>query len=246
MVFQKPADGFQKIILSTNIAESSITVPDVSIVIDFCLTKLLEADSCNGFTTLKLNWASKNSCEQRAGRTGRTMNGFVYRLVDREYYEHYFCESDKPALQRCSLEKIVLKAKTLDLQLKPYEIIGLAMQPPNKYDIENAVLVLKEIRGLHFMVNGEFCDDDGELTWLGKIMDALPIDIRASRLVVLGYLFSVLEDCIIIAAGLTVQKIFLWCRTDPMRTYFNKLKFADGSGSDLIAILNAYKVCNSY
>lgn len=86
-VFKNPAPGFRKIILATNIAESSITVPDVGYVIDFCLTRTLEADNSTGFATLKLNWASKSNCKQRSGRTGRTRSGRVYRLVEKEFFE---------------------------------------------------------------------------------------------------------------------------------------------------------------
>lgn len=86
-VFKIPAPGYRKVILATNIAESSITVPNVGYVIDFCLTRILEADNSTGFQTLKLKWASKNSCRQRAGRTGRTCSGRVYRLIDRKNFQ---------------------------------------------------------------------------------------------------------------------------------------------------------------
>ncbi|VVD01565.1 unnamed protein product [Leptidea sinapis] len=70
-VFQRAPPGHRKIILSTNIAESSITVPDIKYVIDYCLMKVLEADPSTNFTALKLRWATKTNCEQRAGRAGR-------------------------------------------------------------------------------------------------------------------------------------------------------------------------------
>ncbi len=63
--------GRRKIILSTNVAESSLTIPDVVYVIDFCLTKNLVADPETNYVCLKLQWADKNSCEQRKGRAGR-------------------------------------------------------------------------------------------------------------------------------------------------------------------------------
>lgn len=238
----EPATGTRKVILATNIAESSITLSKVRYVIDFCLTKILEADNRTGFTTLRLCWASKNSCEQRAGRAGRTINGFVYRLIHRKFYDSDMLDADKPALLRCGLERIVLKAKKLDLEMAPHNIIGLAVHAPDKRDIQNAVLVLKELRGLHFNVDDQYVEDDGDLTFLGNIMEDLPIDIRATRLIALGFIFSILDDCIIIAAALTIQKIFIFDPKDPMRSYFKKLSFADGSASDLIAMLNAYKV----
>lgn len=154
-------------------------------------------------------------------------------------------EAETPALQRCALEKVVLKAKLLDLGLPPHRIIGLAINPPDKANIESAVILLKETRGLHLTMNGRFKEDDGDLTFLGYIMDALPLDIRATRLVVLGYIFSVFDECIIIAAGITVQKIFHLDMRKPMKSFYHKLTFADGSGSDLIAILHAYLVSSN-
>lgn len=151
-------------------------------------------------------------------------------------------ESETPALQRCSLEKIVLKSKMLELGLPPHKIIGLAINPPDKTNIENAVIMLKETRGLHLLMNGRFVEDDGDLTFLGKVMESLPLDIRATRLIVLGNIFSVFDECVIIAAGITVQKIFHTDMKNPMKSFYHKLTFADGSGSDLIAILHAYLV----
>lgn len=63
--------GVRKIILATNIAESSITIPDIGYVIDFCLTKRLYTDPSTNYSCLRLEWADKNSCEQRKGRCGR-------------------------------------------------------------------------------------------------------------------------------------------------------------------------------
>ena len=71
MIFSDPVENCRKIILSTNMAESSITIADVEYVIDFCLTKMLMADTETNFVALKLQWADKNSLKQRKGRAGR-------------------------------------------------------------------------------------------------------------------------------------------------------------------------------
>lgn len=245
-VFVQAAPNTVKVILATNIAESSITVPNVKYVIDFCLARCMEVDQETGFARLRLKWASKNSCKQRAGRAGRTSHGECYRLVSKDFFESELHENETPAMLRCSLEKIVLKAKMLDESEAPAKIIGLAINPPDLSKITYAVMNLKEARGLHFNVGKRYVEEDGDLTFIGYVMDALPLDFRASRLIVLGYIFNVLEECIIIAAGITVQKVFTMNIKDPMKTYSKKLTFADGSGSDLIAILNAYQVRKKY
>ena len=68
-------------------AESSVTIPDISYVIDFCLTKKLNCDPETNYTSLQLEWADKNSCEQRKGRCGRVKEGRVFRLVFKTFYE---------------------------------------------------------------------------------------------------------------------------------------------------------------
>jgi len=74
---RSPHGGFScgQVILSTNIAESSITVPDIKYVIDFCLTKNIQTDLETNMTCLRLEWASKANCIQRKGRAGRVSNG---------------------------------------------------------------------------------------------------------------------------------------------------------------------------
>lgn len=103
-VFSPPSIGQRKIILSTNLAESSITVNDIVygkfrfyyvsisyfsliLVVDFCLTKQMVVDSQTQYEGLKLQWASRNNCIQRAGRVGRVCDGRVYRFVPRDFYQ---------------------------------------------------------------------------------------------------------------------------------------------------------------
>uniref|UniRef100_A0A1I8QEN2 Probable ATP-dependent RNA helicase spindle-E n=1 Tax=Stomoxys calcitrans TaxID=35570 RepID=A0A1I8QEN2_STOCA len=242
-VFHRPPKGYRKVILATNIAESSITVPDVKYVIDFCLTKVLVTDSSTNFTTLQLNWASKANCRQRSGRAGRVMNGRVYRLVPRAFYKDYLDEFSIPEMLRCPLENVVLKAKLLDMGSPPC-VLGLAMNPPILSDIQNTILTLKELGALYKCTEGVYKTDDGDLSYIGRIMANLPLDIRLSRLIVFGYIFSALEDTIIIAAGLSVRSIFRpgnFKQLGELKAYIQKLKWVDGSGSDLFGILRAYK-----
>jgi ATP-dependent RNA helicase TDRD9 len=136
-----------KIILATNIAESSVTIPDVKFVVDFCLTKYQMTDSETKLSSLELHWTSRNSCEQRAGRCGRMSEGYVYRLVFRKFYEYQMRESCVAEMVRSSMETVVLRAKVLDLG-PPKAILALALDPPNETDILNTILSLKEVGAL--------------------------------------------------------------------------------------------------
>ncbi|XP_055384477.1 probable ATP-dependent RNA helicase spindle-E [Condylostylus longicornis] len=239
--FRNPAPGYRKIILATNIAESSITVPDVKYVIDFCLTKNLVTDTSSNLTSLQLQWASKANCKQRAGRAGRVMNGRVFRLVTKDFYNLHMPEQSSPEMTRCPLENIVLKAKMLDMG-PPNNILGLALDPPNLSDIRNTILTLKEVGALFSTINGTYDVDDADLTFVGRVMAQLPIDIHLSRLIIFGYIFSILEETIIIAAGLNVKSIFDFPYQAQLSAYSSKLTWSDGSGSDLFAIISAYRV----
>ncbi|XP_052863697.1 probable ATP-dependent RNA helicase spindle-E [Anopheles cruzii] len=241
-VFRKPPPGQRKVILSTNIAESSITVPDVKYVIDFCLHRIQITDSTSNFSTLSTQWASKSNCVQRAGRTGRLMNGRVYRLIDRSFFERGMQETTMPEMIRCRLSNVVLKAKMLDMG-PPHAILALALNPPKLSDVSNTILQLKEVGALLRTSQGEYTPLDGDMTFLGQLMCALPLDLPVAKLVILGYVYSVLQEAIIIAAGMSVKNIFTNNRT--IQTFENKMRFSDGSGSDGIAILNAYTAWRS-
>ncbi|ALC40893.1 spn-E [Drosophila busckii] len=240
-VFQPPLPGHRKVILTTNIAESSITVPDVSYVIDFCLVKVLHIDTATNFTSLRLEWASKVNCRQRAGRVGRVRSGRVYRMVTKAFYVHEMKEFGLPEMLRAPLQNAVIRAKLLEMG-RPSELLALAMSPPNLSDVQNTVLLLKEVGALFPTVDGIYDELDGDLSYWGKIMSRLPLDVRLSRLIILGYIFNCLDEAIIIAAGMSVRSIFLFSKRGEINNAFwMQQTFCDGSESDLVAIWRVYK-----
>ncbi|CAK1583629.1 unnamed protein product [Parnassius mnemosyne] len=241
-VFQRAPVGHRKIILATNIAESSITVPDIKYVIDYCLMKVLVADENTNFTSLQLSWASKTNCEQRAGRAGRVRDGRVYRLVIDKFYENLPDECT-PEIIRCPLERLVLLAKMLDMG-PPSDILALAMDPPDMSNIHRTILVLKEVGALKKTLKDEWCVSDGDITYLGRVMAKLPLDVRVSKLIMLGYIYGCFDETIIMAAAMSVKNVFSSPFRERLNAYNSKLTWADGSTSDSIAFLNVYKVWN--
>lgn len=239
-VFLAPSKGYRKIILSTNIAESSITVPDIKYVIDFCLTKCLVCNPETNYSCLKLEWASKANCKQRQGRAGRVSEGRLYRMIPEDFYNTVLPDYGIPEMKRCPLELTVLKTKKLDLG-EPRAILALCLDPPDLGDLERAILALKEASALTTVVDGEINRYDGELTFLGKVMACLPLDIRVSKMIILGFVFNCLEDCIIIAACLSIQSMFSKPFQKLLEAYKSRLAWSDGSFSDCLAMLQAYK-----
>ncbi|XP_008211194.1 probable ATP-dependent RNA helicase spindle-E [Nasonia vitripennis] len=238
-IFLAPPKGCRRIILSTNIAESSITINNIKYVIDFCLTKQLVTDPGTNFQCLELTWASKANCEQRAGRTGRVMDGRVYRLIPKSCYQHLPSEGD-PEIVRAPLENLVLQTKLLDMG-EPKAVLALAIDPPDLTNLERTVLLLKESGGLLDKPN-MFNRFDGELTDLGRIMAALPMDTHLAKLIALGHAFGVLRDTIVMAAAMAVKPMFSNPFQKRMEAYYAKVHWADGSTSDCLTFLNAFKV----
>ncbi|KAM6069356.1 ATP-dependent RNA helicase TDRD9 isoform 4-T4 [Theristicus caerulescens] len=243
-VFLTTVPGYRKVILSTNIAESSVTVPDVKYVIDFCLTRTLVCDEETNYQSLRLCWASKTNCNQRKGRAGRVSKGYCYRLVHKDFWRDFIPEKSVPEILRCPLGTTVLKIKKLDMG-GPKALLATALSPPSVGDIERTILQLKELGALTTCVQTEENPHDGELTFLGRVLAQLPVDLRLGKLIVLGHVFGCLEECLIIAAALSLRNFFAVPFKQHVDGYRNKLFFAGNSKSDCIAIVNAFKAWQS-
>ncbi|XP_043930431.1 ATP-dependent RNA helicase TDRD9 [Protopterus annectens] len=240
-IFVAPVPGYRKIILSTNIAESSVTVPDVKYVIDFCLTRTLICDEDTNYQSLRLTWASKTSCNQRKGRAGRVSKGYCYRLISKEFWARCIPEYPVPEMLRCPLGSTVLKVKLLDMG-EPRALLATALSPPNAKEIERTIMLLKEVGAVsvHSATNDENVYD-GELTFLGRVLAVLPVDLHLGKLIVLGHVFGCLEECLIIAAALSLKNFFAMPFRQHLDGYRNKIAYAGETLSDSIALVNAFK-----
>ncbi|XP_030628475.1 ATP-dependent RNA helicase TDRD9 [Chanos chanos] len=238
-VFLVPVPGYRKIILSTNIAESSVTVPDVKYVIDFCLARHLVCDKETNYQSLCLTWASKTSSNQRRGRAGRVSKGYCYRLVTKEFWKNEIPDYVIPEMLRSPLASIMLKVKLLDMG-DPRSLLSSALSPPNLNDIERTVLQLKEMGALSVRSSSEK-RFDGDLTFLGRVLAHLPVDLYLGKMVVLGHVFGCLEECLIIAAALSLKSFFSMPALQQLAGYRSKLTFAQGVPSDSVAFVNAFK-----
>ncbi|XP_057589558.1 ATP-dependent RNA helicase TDRD9 [Hippopotamus amphibius kiboko] len=240
-VFLSPVPGYRKIILSTNIAESSVTVPDVKYVIDFCLTRTLVCDEDTNYQSLRLTWASKTSCDQRRGRAGRVSKGYCYRLVHRDFWGSSIPDRAVPEMLRCPLGSTILKVKLLDMG-EPRALLATALSPPSLSDIERTILLLKEVGAL--AVSGQREDEnphDGELTFLGRVLAQLPVNQQLGKLIVLGHVFGCLDECLIIAASLSLKNFFAMPFRQHLDGYRNKVNFFGNSRSDCIALVEAFR-----
>jgi len=238
-IFEDYGPNKRKVILSTNVAESSITLKDIVYVFDFCLTKTVVVDPDTGYESLKLCWASRQQLKQRKGRVGRVAKGMVFQLVP-EVLMNGFKEEQPPEMSRVPLTKLVLEIKLCNFGT-PKELLAISMEPPKLEDIDTAVLNLKMMGALLTTFHGEDSDDNGDLTVLGEIVAKLPVDVLLGKLIVFGHIFGILDDCIIIAAGLNGKSMFSIKVNKKLKSFAAKLKWAGSTFSDCTAILYAYR-----
>uniref|UniRef100_A0A3Q2T1N6 RNA helicase n=1 Tax=Fundulus heteroclitus TaxID=8078 RepID=A0A3Q2T1N6_FUNHE len=203
-VFLSPVPGYRKVILSTNIAESSVTVPDVK-YIDFCLARHLVCDKDTNYQSLHLTWASKTNCNQRK-RAGRVSKGYCYRLVTKAFWINDIPEYMIPEMQLAPLSTILLKVKLLDMG-DPRSLLSTALSPPNLSDIVRTVIQLIEMGALSAKTDGDGQTEDGDLTFLGRVLAHLPVNLNLGKLIVLGHVFGCLDECLIIAS-LSLKSFF--------------------------------------
>ncbi|XP_019725760.1 ATP-dependent RNA helicase TDRD9 isoform X2 [Hippocampus comes] len=244
-VFLSPVPGYRKVILSTNIAESSVTVPDVKYVIDFCLTRQLICDKETNYQSLRLTWASKTNCNQRRGRAGRVSKGYCYRLVTKAFWRNEIPGYMIPEMLVSPLSNIMLKVKLLGMG-DPRSLLSTAPSPPNLKDIMRTVLQLKEMGALSAKQNDEYQNDDGELTFLGRVLAHLPVDLYLGKMIVLGHVFGCLDECLIIAACNSMKSFFAIPSMQQLAGHRSKMAFAQGSQSDSVAFVNTFKAWLSF
>ncbi|XP_031639128.1 DExH-box ATP-dependent RNA helicase DExH1-like [Contarinia nasturtii] len=199
-IFDKMENGIRKIILSTNIAESALTIDDVIHVIDTGKAKLLNHDSETRSSRLELKPISQACAKQRSGRAGRIRNGYCYRLYSLEQYE-MMQKYKLPEIVRVPLTQLCLHAKILaaaDTSIGTF--LSKALEPPPPENVRQSVELLKEINAL---------DASESITDLGIHLARMPIDCQIAKMVLYAIVLRCLDPIVIIASALSVRDLFL-------------------------------------
>ncbi|CRK12102.1 hypothetical protein BN1708_017139, partial [Verticillium longisporum] len=114
-VFKEPPEGTRQVILATNVAETSLTIPGTRYVFDCGRSKERQYDEVSGVQTYAIGWVSKASANQRSGRAGRTGPGHCYRLYSSAVYERDLPQFSEPELLRMPIDGVVLQLKSMNL-----------------------------------------------------------------------------------------------------------------------------------
>ncbi|XP_059087523.1 putative ATP-dependent RNA helicase DHX57 [Tigriopus californicus] len=232
-VFKKPPEGVRKIVISTNLAETSITIDDCVFVIEVGRMKEKFFDSMKNMESLDTVWVSRANALQRKGRAGRVMPGYCFHLYTHFRFAHHLRQDPVPEIQRVPLEQMVLRIKILPLfKNNPLmHVLNAMIEPPENQNIEGAVDRLKGVGAL---------DRECELTPLGFHLANLPVDVRIGKLMLFGSIFRCLDAALTIAACLSNRSPFLspFGKRDEAKK--KKLKFAIVN-SDHLTTLRAYQ-----
>ncbi len=197
-VFDSAPFGKKKVVLSTNIAETSVTINGITTVIDSGLAKLNFYSPKTFTSSLNETPVSRASCNQRRGRAGRTCEGTCYRLFSREDFDKRQ-EYTTEEIYRTDLSEVVLRMAELGItDFEQFDFIS----PPGREGIIGAVNTLNMLHAL---------EKDGTLSPTGKLMVEFPLEPRVSRIIVESIMRypDILEEVIIAASFLSTQSPFV-------------------------------------
>eukprot|EP00741_Cyanophora_paradoxa_P019425 tig00021127_g18752.t1 len=244
--FAPLAPGVARLILATNIAESSITLPAVHYVLDFGLHRHLVLDKARGIQCLTLTWCSRASCKQRAGRAGRLFPGTVVRFMPKEFHDTALADFDEAEMLRVSLEHAVLRVKLLFARFGTVaELLRQSVESPSAEEVAYALDELHRAGAL------TGAGEASEVTLFGHLAAVMPVDLHVSKLVLYGLLLHRECDALCMAAAMSVQDPFslpMMQYTPDIRAYCADLEknfrarmhYDAGEYSELIAYRNLW------
>lgn len=227
-VFDVLPEGKRKVVVATNIAETSITINGIVHVIDPGYAKINYYNPRTFTSYLELKPISRASCDQRKGRAGRTAPGVVYRLFSREEYERRE-EYTKEEIYRTDLSEVVLRM--LDLGIYNYESFDFISRP-GRGAIQSAMDTLISLGAV---------DSLNSLTQIGKMMVDFPLMPRLSRILLEGMLVypDVLYNVLIVIAFLSAKKPFLYPRGEEIESQRAQKKLYV-KGGDFFTWINVF------
>jgi pre-mRNA-splicing factor ATP-dependent RNA helicase DHX16 len=227
-IFEPPPPGGRKVILATNIAETSLTIDGIHYVIDpgFCKQKTYNAR--NGMEALTITPISKASANQRAGRAGRVAPGKCFRLYTSWAYEHELDDNAIPEIQRTNLGNVVLLLKSLGIN----DLVNFDyMDPPPMETLRLAFEQLYALGALNHKV---------ELTKLGRRMAEFPLDPMLSKTILASETYKCSAEILTIVSMLSVNNSIFFRPKDKMLLADTARQAFFAPGGDHLTLLNVY------
>ncbi|MGJ8634770.1 MAG: ATP-dependent RNA helicase HrpA [Luteolibacter sp.] len=224
--------NLRRIVLATNVAETSLTIPRIACVVDTGLARVSRWNATKGVQRLMVEAVSQASARQRKGRCGRVQEGICLRLFEEEELLER-PEFTEPEIRRSSLAGVILRMKALGLpEISEFPFLD----PPNAKAVAEGYRTLREVGAL---------DKDRELTEIGMELGRLPVDPRMGRMLIEARVENCVEEVLVIVAGLETS--------DPKERPAEKKREADAAhakwqdpDSDFMAMLNLWKDVSEY
>ena len=253
--------GKRMFVISTNVAETSLTIPSIRYVIDTGKVKKRIYKSGLSFSTFEIEWISQASANQRMGRAGRTCEGYCYRL----YSTGLFNKMDKftmPQISNCPLSQVILTLKSMNVKnIHKFPFLT----KPNSFFLYKGIehlIVLNALKSdgnenevrIHKIINllklnkeneneNEESNDSTIITDIGKLMSKFPIEPKFSKLLIMGNGFKLCEYLIIIVSFLSVENPFDFSNMKlSYKEYIDEMKDIHiyHANSDFICYLNYF------
>ena len=197
-VFEAPPQGSRLIVVATNVAETSLTIPGIRYVFDCGRVKERNYKGPAGVQTYELSWISKASAKQRAGRAGRVGPGHCYRLYSSAVFEREFAAQMAPEILNTPVEGIVLTLKSMGLN----NVINFPFPtPPDRGALVRAEQLLMDL--------GALSPDTKLITHVGKAMASFPVGPRFARMLLIGRGQGCLDYVIALVAALAMPELII-------------------------------------
>ncbi|KAF9386945.1 hypothetical protein CPC16_007302 [Podila verticillata] len=226
LVFEQTERGTRKVVVATNIAEASVTIPGIGYVVDSGFVKLRAYNPRTGMETLTTTAISRASADQRSGRAGRIKNGKSYRLYTEDFFRKYMTQASVPEIQRSNLAGMVLQLK------------ALGIESVLRFDFMTSPPAEMMSKALELLYSLGALDTFGRLTIpLGMRLAEFPLDPLLGKILLDSSRFGCSYEMLTIAAMVSVQNIFL--NPTSLQTEEQHRKFGAQEG-DHITLLNIY------
>ena len=217
----------RKVVVSTNIAETSLTIDGIVYVIDPGFSKQKVYNPRIRVESLLVSPISRASAKQRAGRAGRTRPGKAFRLYTEKSFKRELQEQTYPEILRSNLSNVVLTLKQLGIDdLVHFDF----MDPPAPETLMRALELLNYLGAL---------DDEGDMTDLGRTMAHFPLDPQLAKMVITSPKHKCSNEILSITAALSVPNIFVRPKAEAKDADYAKAQFTSNEG-DHITLLNAF------
>ncbi|KAJ8521412.1 hypothetical protein ONZ45_g1880 [Pleurotus djamor] len=201
-VFDIPPTGIRKIVLATNIAETGITIPDITCVIDTGKHREMRFDEKRQISRLIETFIAKSNAAQRRGRAGRVQNGLCFHLFTKVRHDTQMAPNPLPEIMRLSLSDLALRIKIMKIQIGTSieDVLSKALDPPVAVNIQRAISSLVEVKAL---------TTQEEITPMGKLLSKLPTDVHLGKFLLVATVFRCLDTALTIAATLNSKSPFV-------------------------------------